>query len=137
MTTPSTGPVAAEITARLTKALTPTRLEVINDSAGHRGHAGDDGSGESHFTVIADSPVFEGQSRVARQRLVNTALGALMAQRIHALAIRAHAPGAARLPTHYGLFRRFPGGAISSAWPRRPSMSPIWVLLAPARTRRQ
>src|SRR3546814_6156556 len=81
MTVPATGPVATEITARLTQALTPTRLEVINDSAGHRGHAGDDGSGESHFTVIVESPVFEGQSRVARQRMVNKALGALMAER--------------------------------------------------------
>src|SRR3546814_3396501 len=75
MTAPATGPVATEITARLTQALTPTRLEVITNSAGHRGHAGDDGSGESHFTVIVESPVFEGQSRVARQRMVNKALG--------------------------------------------------------------
>ncbi|MCM8729908.1 BolA family protein [Hephaestia sp. GCM10023244] len=95
MTRAATGPVAAEIATRLTHALTPTRLEVINDSAGHRGHAGDDGSGESHFTVIVESAAFEGQSRVARQRLVNKALGDLMDARIHALAIRARAPGEA------------------------------------------
>ncbi|MGJ3649415.1 BolA family protein [Sphingomonas sp. GlSt437] len=89
------GPVAAEITARLTAALSPTRLEVINDSAHHAGHMGDDGSGESHFTVVIESAAFAGQSRVNRQRLVNQALGDLMAGTLHALAIRATAPGEA------------------------------------------
>ena len=51
MHTETTGPVATEIAARLTAALAPTTLDVINDSAQHRGHMGDDGSGESHFTV--------------------------------------------------------------------------------------
>ncbi|HVI97805.1 MAG TPA: BolA family protein [Sphingomonas sp.] len=95
MTTASTGPVAAEIATRLTHALAPTALEVINDSARHRGHAGDDGTGESHFTVIVESPRFEGRSRVERQRLVNKALGDLLTGHIHALAIRARAPGEA------------------------------------------
>ena len=88
-----TGPVAAEIDKRLRAALAPTRLAVINDSARHRGHAGDDGSGESHFTVEIVSPAFAGLGRLARQRAVNAALGDLMRQRIHALAIRARAPG--------------------------------------------
>lgn len=92
MTQTATGPVAAEIAARLTAALAPTRLEVINDSAHHAGHMGDDGSGESHFTVVIESAAFAGESRVARQRLVNKALGDLMAGTIHALAIRATAP---------------------------------------------
>lgn len=81
------------IRERLTTALDPTRLTVVNDSARHAGHMGDDGSGESHFTVEIESPVFAGQSRVARQRLVNAALADLLATRIHALAIRAVAPG--------------------------------------------
>lgn len=87
-----TGSVAQEIARRLRAALAPTRLEVINDSANHRGHAGDDGSGESHFTVEIEAPAFAGMSRLERQRAVNAALGDLMRERIHALAIRATAP---------------------------------------------
>jgi BolA protein len=88
-----TGPVAAEIEQRLRAALAPTRLAVINDSARHHGHAGDDGSGESHFTVEIESDAFAGLSRLDRQRAVNAALGGLMKERVHALAIRARAPG--------------------------------------------
>jgi BolA protein len=88
-----TGPVTQEIDQRLRAALAPTRLAVINDSARHRGHAGDDGSGESHFTVEIEAPLFAGMSRLARQRAVNAALGDLMKERVHALAIRARAPG--------------------------------------------
>ena len=93
MTPPSTGPVAAEIERRLRAALAPTRLDVINDSEKHRGHAGDDGSGESHFTVEIEAPAFAGRSRLERQRAVNAALGELLRDRVHALAIRAKAPG--------------------------------------------
>ena len=88
-----TGPVAREIDQRLRAALAPTRLEVINDSEMHRGHAGHDGSGESHFTVEIEAAAFAGMSRVARQRAVNDALGDLMVERVHALAIKAKAPG--------------------------------------------
>ena len=93
MSTAFTGPVAAEIDKRLREALAPTRLEVINDSDKHRGHAGHDGSGESHFTVEIESPAFAGKSRLERQRAVNSALADLMRERVHALAIRARAPG--------------------------------------------
>lgn len=93
MTTQTKGPVATEIEARLNAALSPARLAVINDSASHRGHMGDDGSGESHFTVEIESAAFAGQSRLARQRMVNAALGDLLAERVHALAIRATVPG--------------------------------------------
>ena len=89
----STGPIAAEIDKRLREALAPTRLEVVNDSAKHRGHAGDDGSGESHFTVEIEALAFAGMSRLDRQRAINGALGDLLKERIHALAIRARAPG--------------------------------------------
>ncbi len=88
-----TGPVAREITERLNAALSPTLLDVINDSAHHHGHAGHDGSGESHFTVVIESAAFAGQSRLQRQRLVLAALGDLPGQRVHALAIKARAPG--------------------------------------------
>ena len=93
MTNALTGPVAREIEKRLRAALAPTRLAVINDSARHHGHAGDDGSGESHFTVEIEAPQFAGMSRLQRQRAVNAALGDLMRERVHALAIRARAPG--------------------------------------------
>lgn len=87
-----TGPLAAEIEQLLAAAFAPTRLAVINDSARHHGHLGDDGSGESHFTVEIESAAFTGVSRLQRQRLVNAALGDIPGQRVHALAIKARAP---------------------------------------------
>ena len=93
MTQSLTGPIAREIEERLRAALAPTRLAVINDSAKHHGHAGDDGSGESHFTVEIEAEAFAGKSRVERQRAVNAALGHMLEGRVHALAIRAKAPG--------------------------------------------
>lgn len=88
-----TGPVAQEISRLLTQAFAPTRLDVINDSAQHHGHAGHDGSGESHFTVEIESTAFAGVSRLERQRMVNRALGDIPGERVHALAIKARAPG--------------------------------------------
>lgn len=87
------GPIAQEIERKLVDALAPTHLLITNDSARHSGHMGDDGTGESHFTVEIESPAFAGVSRLARQRLVNGALGDLPGGRVHALAIRARAPG--------------------------------------------
>ena len=87
------GPVQREIERLLAAAFAPTRLAVINDSARHHGHSGDDGSGESHFTVEIEAEVFVAKSRLARQRLVNRALGDIPGQRVHALAIKAKAPG--------------------------------------------
>ena len=92
MTDKPTGPVAAEITRRLTSALSPARLAVIDDSEKHRGHAGHDARGESHFTVEIVAEAFTGKSRVDRQRAVNAALADLLAERVHALAIKAKAP---------------------------------------------
>jgi BolA protein len=89
----ATTPLADVIEARLASALSPTRLVVSNDSARHRGHMGDDGSGESHFSVTVEAAAFAGKSRVERQRMINAALADLLAERIHALAIKAHAPG--------------------------------------------
>ena len=86
-------PLANEMERLLTAAFAPTHLAVINDSARHHGHAGDDGSGESHFTVEIVSRVFAGLSRLERQRMVNRALGDIPGQRVHALAIKAKAPG--------------------------------------------
>ena len=80
----------------LSAAFAPTKLEVINDSASHHGHSGDDGSGESHFTVVIESAAFAGKSRLERQRMVNRALGDIPGTRVHALAVRASAPGEAK-----------------------------------------
>ncbi len=87
------GQVQIEIESRLEAAFSPVSLTVTNDSAKHGGHAGDDGSGESHFSVEIVSSAFAGVSRLERQRMVNKALGDLPGQRVHALAIKAKAPG--------------------------------------------
>lgn len=87
-----TGPVAAEIEKRLRASLSPERLAVIDDSTKHRGHAGHDPRGESHFTVEIVSSAFSGKNRVQRHRLVNQALAPLLAERVHALAIVARSP---------------------------------------------
>ena len=87
------GAIHREMEQLLTAAFAPSRLAVINDSASHHGHAGDDGSGESHFTVEIEAAAFTGTSRLERQRMVNRALGDIPGQRVHALAIKASAPG--------------------------------------------
>lgn len=87
------GPVAAEMIRRLTEALHPVRLELDDQSDRHIGHAGHDGRGESHFALTIESAAFAGQSRVARQRAVYAALGDMMEERVHALTIKAIAPG--------------------------------------------
>jgi len=86
------GPVQQEMERLLKEAFSPTRLDVINDSTKHAGHSGDDGSGESHFTVVIEAPAFADKSRLERQRMVNRALGDIPGERVHALAIQASAP---------------------------------------------
>ena len=86
------GPVQQEMERLLKEAFSPTRLDVVNDSAKHAGHSGDDGSGESHFTVVIEAPIFAEKSRLERQRMVNRALGDIPGERVHALAIQASAP---------------------------------------------
>ncbi|MCI2398615.1 BolA family protein [Aliiroseovarius subalbicans] len=76
-----------EIRAKLAGAFNPRALEVLNESHQHQGHAGDDGSGESHFRVRLEDPVFADMSRVARHRAVHAALGADLMAQIHALAL--------------------------------------------------
>jgi len=88
-----TGPVAAEMLERLESALAPTQIELIDDSELHRGHGGYNPAGESHFTLRIESPAFAGKGRVERQRMIYAALGDLMDARVHALSIRATAPG--------------------------------------------
>lgn len=85
--------IESELRDRLIATFSPTQLIVTNDSAKPHGHLGDDGTGESHFSVEIEAHAFAGVSRLERQRMVNRALGDLPGQRIHALAIRARAPG--------------------------------------------
>lgn len=71
----------------LTAALTPSHLEIIDDSAAHRGHAGSQ-SGAGHFSVVISSPAFKGKSTLDCHRLVYDALASLMKADIHALKIK-------------------------------------------------
>ncbi len=75
-------------------ALKPSRLELIDDSALHAGHVGAKGGG-GHYRLTIVSDHFSGKSTIARHRMVYAALGPMMRQQIHALAIRAYAPGEA------------------------------------------
>ena len=93
MNAQETGPVATEMLRRLNSALTPTRVELIDDSEQHRGHGGYNPAGESHFTLRIQSAAFAGKNRVERQRMIYAALGDLMRERVHAVSIRASAPG--------------------------------------------
>ena len=93
MNSERTGPVAAEMLARLNSALSPAAIELIDDSEQHRGHGGYNPAGESHFTLNIESAAFAGKNRVERQRMVYAALGDLMRARVHALSIHARAPG--------------------------------------------
>jgi BolA family transcriptional regulator, general stress-responsive regulator len=93
MNVQETGPVATEMLRRLNSALSPTNVELTDDSEQHRGHGGYNPAGESHFTLRIESPSFAGKNRVQRQRMIYAALGDLMESRVHALSIRATAPG--------------------------------------------
>lgn len=89
------GAVARIIHDKLSAAFSPTRLEVEDDSARHHGHAGAAPGGESHFNLVIEAPAFEGLSRVQRQRAVLGALADELAGPVHALSIKARAPGEA------------------------------------------
>ncbi|MGJ8544999.1 MAG: BolA family protein [Sulfitobacter sp.] len=79
--------VADEMRAKLEAALSPTELVVEDVSEAHRGHAGFQEGGESHFDLRLRAAAFEGQSRIARHRMVHKALGADLVGRIHALSL--------------------------------------------------
>ncbi|KAB2912540.1 MAG: BolA family transcriptional regulator [Hyphomicrobiaceae bacterium] len=85
--------VEAAIRDKLNRAFAPTRLEVVNESDLHAGHRSSPGTGESHFRVLIVSSAFAGKARVERHRRVNEALAAELKGKVHALAIKAYAPG--------------------------------------------
>jgi BolA protein len=81
------------ITKKLREAFSPESLDVIDESHLHEGHSGHRPGGETHFRVYIVSAGFEGKSRIERHRMINTVLAAELAGSVHALAIKAHAPG--------------------------------------------
>jgi BolA protein len=89
-------PIADLITKKLTAAFAPEAISVADESSLHEGHAGHRPGGETHFRVYIVATAFEGKSRVERHRMVNAALADELANGIHALAIKAHAPGEAQ-----------------------------------------
>jgi BolA protein len=87
------GAIIDAIRDKLTEAFQPTRLEIEDDSARHAGHAGARDGGESHFNVLIESAAFSGAPKVARQRMVYRALADELAGPVHALSLKALAPG--------------------------------------------
>ena len=85
--------ISNAIRTKLTDAFSPTRLEVVDDSARHAGHAGAREGGESHFNVLIEAEGFVGLGKVARQRQVYGVLSDLLAGPVHALSLKALAPG--------------------------------------------
>lgn len=84
------------ITKKLSEAFAPESIDVMDESHLHEGHTGHRPGGETHFRVYIVSQAFEGKSRIERHRAVNALLAAELADRVHALAIRALAPGEQR-----------------------------------------
>lgn len=85
--------VKQRIEAKLAEAFRPEQLKVSDDSALHAGHSGAPEGGESHFTVDILAEAFAGKTRIARHRLINDVLKDELAGPVHALAIKAKAPG--------------------------------------------
>jgi BolA protein len=81
------------IAEKLTTAFAPARLDVVDESHQHAGHAGHRPGGETHFRVTIVADVFRGKSRLERHRMVNETLSAELKGGVHALAIHAAAPG--------------------------------------------
>ncbi len=84
--------ISKQIEQILHEAIQPESLEVINESHLHAGHAGDDGTGESHFRIVIVAERFDGMSRIARHRMINELLDEALPYRPHALSINARAP---------------------------------------------
>jgi BolA protein len=81
------------ITEKLNSGFAPARLEVVDESHQHLGHAGHRAGGETHFRIHIVADAFKGKSRLERHRMVNQILSDELAGGVHALAIHASAPG--------------------------------------------
>lgn len=84
--------MAERIRAKLAAGLTPAALDIQDESAKHAGHAGARPGGETHFDIYVVTAAFQGQSRVARQRMVYRLLGDEIAAGVHALAMTTLTP---------------------------------------------
>ncbi len=84
--------VAEAIRTKLTAALAPAKLTIIDESDRHAGHAGSRPEGETHFQVVVVASAFEGNSRLERQRMVYGVLAAELADRVHALTLKTLTP---------------------------------------------
>ena len=84
--------ITERINKKLNEGLSPSRLEVVDESMKHKGHGGWREGGETHFHVTVVSEAFEGKSRVDRQRMVYALLAEEMAERVHALALTTRTP---------------------------------------------
>ena len=84
--------VAEAIRTKLTAALAPAKLTIIDESDRHAGHAGSRPEGETHFQVVVVASAFAGKSRLERQRLVYGVLAAELADRVHALTLKTLTP---------------------------------------------
>jgi len=89
------GAIFDAIHHKLTDAFAPDRLEIVNDSDRHAGHGGANATGETHFNVLIEASAFAGANKVARQRMVYRALAEELAGPVHALSVKALAPGEA------------------------------------------
>ena len=87
------GAVTETIRNKLEAAFSPNRLEIEDDSARHHGHAGSREGGESHFNVLIEAKAFEGRQQITRQRMILQALAEELAGPVHALSVKALAPG--------------------------------------------
>ena len=83
--------IKSEMEKILLEKFDPQVLDLEDQSDRHIGHAGHDGRGESHFHLTMTSHVFQGVSRIQRQRMVNQALAAYLKQRVHALSMTLNA----------------------------------------------
>jgi len=87
------GAIAQSLSRKLTAALSPVALEILDDSARHAGHAGAAPGGETHFTISITSAAFAGMNRLARQRRVYAIVAEELVGPVHALSLTTRAPG--------------------------------------------
>jgi BolA protein len=92
------GSYSDRIAAKLTAALAPQKIDVVDDSSRHHGHAGARQGGESHFIVTLESAAFAGKNRLERQRMVYALLAEELHERVHALSLKLTAPGETSAP---------------------------------------
>ena len=84
--------IAKEIEKRISKALAPELIKLVNESHNHIGHAGDNGSGKTHFKLMVVSGAFDGCNRIERHRIVFKEINSLFEEGLHALSLEVFTP---------------------------------------------